>query len=102
MADGTPATNDARAQLIVERFARDALIVLVGVAIVWVGGVLRSLHLADGERDVFEAVNHLPDGLRPPIEGVMFLGTLAAVPIVAVVALVQRRVRLGVLLLCAG
>jgi undecaprenyl-diphosphatase len=91
-----------RAQPVVERFPRDAIVVAVGLAVVFVGGMVRSTALGDAEQGVFEAINHLPDGLRPPIETVMFVGTLFAVPIVAVLAFALRRWRLAVLLLGAG
>jgi membrane-associated phospholipid phosphatase len=66
------------------------LAVLVACAVVVRDGTVGSL-----ERNVFEAINGLPDFLEPPMRLAQFLGVLIVGPIVAIVALVLRRWRLG-------
>jgi glycosyltransferase 2 family protein len=55
------------------------------------------------EKDVFEAFNHLPDWLNPPLQVVMQLGNLLMVPVVAGVAyLVWRRWRVAIDIAVSG
>jgi undecaprenyl-diphosphatase len=54
------------------------------------------------EVNLFRLVNELPGFLAAPLLGVMQLGALGAVPLVALVALLGRRRRLAHLLLIAG
>ncbi|HUY61368.1 MAG TPA: phosphatase PAP2 family protein, partial [Candidatus Dormibacteraeota bacterium] len=54
------------------------------------------------EINLFRLINELPAPLGAPLLGVMQLGALAAVPVLAVVALVLRRHRLAVLIILSG
>jgi undecaprenyl-diphosphatase len=58
--------------------------------------VARSGTVGDPERQVFEAINGLPDALEPLAFGAQILGTLAIGPLVALAALLLRRPRLAV------
>ena len=49
------------------------------------------------EKEVFESINHLPDWLNPPLQVVMQLGNLIAVPFVALAAFFAwKRMRIAV------
>jgi undecaprenyl-diphosphatase len=86
----------------IRRFPRDGLIIIGGLSVVAVGAGLRAAHLADAELDVFETVNHLTGAIHLPVESVMMAGTLIAVPVAALIALVLRRYRLALLLAAGG
>lgn len=70
--------------------------------------ILTSLPIERGfvpawERDLFEAINTLPDWLHPPIHVVMQLGNFLAIPVVALAAyLLWRRWRVVVDLVVSG
>ena len=85
-----------------ERHLHDAYVVVGGLALAAALSVFRFEHISAGERAVSQWVNHLPDWLNAPLETVMMVGTLFAVPIVALIALAFRQVRLAGLLLAAG
>jgi glycosyltransferase 2 family protein len=75
-----------------ERHPADLLRLGLGVAVFAAGvGIARMSAPSRFETDVFHAVNDLPDALRLPFEAVMQLGTLPAVIVVVVLALVLRR-----------
>lgn len=75
-----------------------ALILLVATAL-----PIRRNYVPALERDVFRALNELPDGLEPVVSVIMQLGNFLAVPIAALVALaVTRRYRLPLDLLMSG
>jgi glycosyltransferase 2 family protein len=70
--------------------------VLVGALVVVAGGMAaRHGHVFALDADLFRLVNQLPDTLGRPLLAVMQLGSLAAVPVVAAVALAGRRPRLA-------
>lgn len=74
----------------------DALSGAVGLAVLVVCAIIvRDGTVGSLERSVFEAINGLPDVLEPPMRLAQFLGVLIVGPIVAIVALVLRRWRLG-------
>lgn len=54
------------------------------------------------ERRIFEAVNTLPGWLDGPVQAVMTLGLLIAVPILAAIAIALRHPRVGVAIAVAG
>jgi glycosyltransferase 2 family protein len=85
-----------------ERHLHDAYVVVGGLALAAALSVFRFEHISTGERAVSQWVNHLPDWLNAPLETVMMVGTLFAVPIVALIALAFRQVRLAGVLLAAG
>lgn len=59
--------------------------------------------VSNSEKELFEVINHLPGWLNIPVQTVMQLGNLLAVPLVALVAfLVWRRWRVVIDLLLAG
>ena len=55
------------------------------------------------EKEIFELINHLPDWLNPPLQVVMQLGNLLAVPVIALIALfVWKRWRVAVDIAISG
>jgi uncharacterized membrane protein YbhN (UPF0104 family)/membrane-associated phospholipid phosphatase/tRNA A-37 threonylcarbamoyl transferase component Bud32 len=80
----------------VQRHPADVLRVLAGSVVVAAGGMAAaSGHVFAFDGDLFRLVNHLPAAVGRPLLVVMQLGTLAAVPAVAAVALAARRPRLA-------
>jgi membrane-associated phospholipid phosphatase len=84
------------------RYFSDAWIAAIALGIAMLASVFRTTALSDAERDVFGSVNHLSDVFSTPVQAVMMLGILIAVPTVAVVAMLFRRFRLAAVLLSAG
>jgi membrane-associated phospholipid phosphatase len=80
------------------------LILLVTTAIIVVATVPAERGLTAVERWVFEAINGLPSWpwLEWPVRFVMQVGAFFALPIIAAVAFVLKRVRLGVAVLVSG
>jgi undecaprenyl-diphosphatase len=79
-----------------ERRRLDAIAAPAGLAVLVVcAWVVRDGTVGSLERSVFEAINGLPEFLEPPMRLAQFLGVLVVGPIVAVVALLLRRWRLG-------
>lgn len=79
-----------------ERRRLDAIAGLAGLAVLMVCAiVVREGTVGSLERSVFEAINGLPEFLEPPMRLAQFLGVLIVGPVVAVVALLLRRWRLG-------
>jgi undecaprenyl-diphosphatase len=76
--------------------------VVGGLALAAALSAFRLENISTVERTVSHWINHLSDGLNGPLEIVMLLGTFLAVPIVAVVALAFRRVRLSAILTASG
>jgi len=90
---------------VVGRYRRhpgDAYIIVGGLALAAVLSVFRLDHISAAERSVSNGINHLPDGFNGPVEPVMMVGTLVAVPIAALVALAFRQMRLSAVLLASG
>jgi glycosyltransferase 2 family protein len=80
----------------IQRHPADVLRVLAGSVVVVVGGMAaRSGHVFAFDANLFRLVNQLPDAVGRPLLVAMQLGTLAAVPVVAAVALAARRPRLA-------
>ncbi|MGH9125989.1 MAG: phosphatase PAP2 family protein, partial [Acidimicrobiales bacterium] len=87
----------------VERRPLDAVRFLLGSAAVVLTAV--AAHLARPtavEINTFRLINQLPSALNAPLLGVMQLGAVGAVPVVAAVAVVSGRYRLGTVLLGVG
>jgi membrane-associated phospholipid phosphatase len=96
------AVRPARAPRVTKRHVSDAWIVVIAVGFAMATSTFRATTLTDAERDVFEAINHLPDVLSAPVQAVMLFGVFAAIPVVAIVAMVFRRFRLAAVLLASG
>jgi glycosyltransferase 2 family protein len=77
------------------RHPGDAVRVVVGAAVFAGGSVAARQGVTRLETDVFRLVNDLPGALALPLNAVMQLGSLAAVPAATVAALVARRPRLA-------
>jgi membrane-associated phospholipid phosphatase len=92
----------SRSSSVYERHPHDAYIVVGGLALATALSLFRLENISTGERAVSRAINHLPNALNPPLEAVMVLGTLFAVPIVALIVLAFRRVRLSAIVLASG
>jgi membrane-associated phospholipid phosphatase len=80
----------------IERRGLDWIVALAGLALLIVCAIIaRSGTVSRPERAVFRAINGLPDALSPAMGAAQFLGVLVVGPIVAVVALLLRKWRLG-------
>jgi membrane-associated phospholipid phosphatase len=86
------------------RRAADAIALIAGAVVFVVAaglvGPVDSVSLPEAE--VFRGINGLPDAIAPPIEAVMLLGTLLAIPIVAALCLLARRFLMAVSVASAG
>jgi undecaprenyl-diphosphatase len=84
------------------RRSGDAVALVAGLAVLGVGMIsVRDGTVPGWERDVFDAVNGLPDWLYPPAWPIQQLGVLVIGPIVALVAALTRRFRLALAALLA-
>jgi membrane-associated phospholipid phosphatase len=92
----------ARAPRITKRYATDAWVAAIALGIAMVASLFRATTLTDAERDVFESINHLSGVLSGPVQAVMLLGVFAAIPVVAIVAMLFRRFRLAAVVLASG
>ncbi len=70
--------------------------------LVWAAIAAGSTDPSRAEINLFRLINQLPDPAGAPLVGVMQLGALAAVPVVAVVCVLGRRPRLARLVVLAG
>ncbi|TKJ31389.1 hypothetical protein A6V29_18325 [Blastococcus sp. CCUG 61487] len=96
-----PALGGARPR--VERYSIDLVRVLLGAAVLGLGFLVAQRgELPVFERDLFQLINGLPAGAFPVVWVVMQLGNVVAVPVVALAALLTRRVRLARDLLVSG
>jgi glycosyltransferase 2 family protein len=102
MSDPAIAARRSRPSTAYERHPKDASIVVGCLALAAALSVFRLENISTGERAVSRAINHLPDALNPPLEVAMMLGTLFAVPIVALIVLAFGRVRLSAVVLASG
>ena len=73
-----------------------------GLALFVLSGALAAGGLVGGEGAVFLAINGLPDALMPVIWPFMQYGVFLTIPVLCLVALVLRRVRLAVAMAIAG
>jgi membrane-associated phospholipid phosphatase len=95
-------TASTRRGHVTKRSFLDGWIAAVALGLVMLASLFRATTLTDGERDLFESVNHLPDVLSTPVQAVMLLGVLVAVPVIAVVAMLFRRSRMATVILSSG
>jgi membrane-associated phospholipid phosphatase len=81
----------------VRRRKADAVILICALAVVVVTLLMlgRIDLVPEAERSVFHAVNDLPGTIEVVVTPLMFLGTLAAVPIFMIVCGLFRRFRMG-------
>ncbi|RBY82894.1 hypothetical protein DQ238_02485 [Geodermatophilus sp. TF02-6] len=87
----------------VQRHPVDLVRAVLGLAVLGLGVlVAQRSELSAFERDVFQLVNDLPAILFPVVWVVMQLGNVVAVPVLAGVAALTRRVRLARDLLVSG
>ncbi|MGH3664782.1 MAG: TIGR00374 family protein, partial [Egibacteraceae bacterium] len=85
------------------RHPGDVLRVALGATVSAVSALLAAARRVSGfETDVFRLINRLPGVFEPPLWAVMQLGSLAAVPAAAGVALLARRRRLAADLVFGG
>jgi putative heme transporter len=92
----------ARDPEIIRRRWVDGVILGVGLAIFALTAAMASAGLAGWERGLFTAVNGLPDAFQPVIWPFMQYGVFLTIPVLCVVALIFRRVRLAVAMGIAG
>jgi membrane-associated phospholipid phosphatase len=102
MTDVAVAPKRSRVFGVYGRHPHDAYVVVGCLAFTAALSVFRLENISTGERTISHAINHLPNVLNPPLEVVMMAGTLFAVPVVALIALAFRRVRLSAILLASG
>lgn len=76
--------------------ARAAAVAIAAVCLVLVGEHIDGNHAGEVERQVFRAVNDLPDALYWPAWVIMQFGNMVAVPVVVLAALALRRYRLAI------
>ena len=85
------------------RHPSDVLRLTLGLGIlVWAAIAAGSTDPSRAEINLFRLINQLPDPAGAPLVGIMQLGALAAVPVVAVVCVLGRRPRLARLVVLAG
>jgi undecaprenyl-diphosphatase len=94
-ASGSAARADD-ARPVIERRAGDVAAAATGLVVLAAGMIaVRNGHVAEWERDTFEAVNGMPDSLHPIMWPFQQLGVVVWGPVLAVVAAVTRRYRLA-------
>jgi glycosyltransferase 2 family protein len=94
---------DASVRTTTRRHPSDVLRLTLGLGIlVWAAIAAGSTDPSRAEINLFRLINQLPDPAGAPLVGVMQLGALAAVPVVAVVCVLGRRPRLARLVVLAG
>ena len=88
----------------VRSYSVEAMILLTSLVIVAITVLPADRGVSGSEHRIFERINGLPSWpwLEWPIRGVMQLGALFAVPIVAVVAFIFKRFRLGIAVVASG
>src|SRR3712207_6937549 len=80
----------------VQRHPVDLVRVALGLAVLGLGFLVAQRgRLPVLERDLFQLVNDLPATVFPVVWVVMQLGNVVAVPVVAALAALTRRVRVG-------
>ena len=101
--DGSPAASSATEPETDRWHTRTDLIAILVAGLVLIGsGVLAKRELTDVEVAGFRAVNDLQQSIRPFIWPLMQYGTFVTIPLLALIALAFRRVRLALALLLAG
>jgi membrane-associated phospholipid phosphatase len=86
----------------VARRRTDLVVMGVGLGVLVVCAIPASSgRVGSLERNVFDAINGMPDALEPFAQAAQYLGVLAVGPVVAAAALVARRPRLALAALLA-
>ena len=103
----TPHPNHARSAVPVRTSTRrhpsDVMRLGLGLVILgWAAIAAGSTDPSRAELNLFRLVNQLPDPAGAPLVGIMQLGALAAVPVVALVCVLGRRPRLAQLIVLGG
>jgi undecaprenyl-diphosphatase len=81
----------------VQRRRLDIVVAIAGLGVLAACAVVaRDGTVGTTEREVFDAINGLPDGLLPVAQAAQFLGVLVIGPIVALAAALLRRWRLAI------
>jgi undecaprenyl-diphosphatase len=80
----------------------DAIGVAVGLAVFAASALVASRGVAPGESAAFRLINDLPDALYVVVWPFMQFGVFVTIPILIVIALVVRRVRLAMALAIGG
>jgi membrane-associated phospholipid phosphatase len=80
----------------------DVLWLGIGLAVFALSAAVARAGLVPWEEGLFEAVNGLPDALKPAIWPFMQYGVFLTIPVLIVVALLLRRVRLAIAMALAG
>jgi len=70
--------------------------------LVWATFAAASIEHSRLDVNLFRLINQLPDAAGPPLIGVMQLGALGAVPVIAIVCVLARRLRLARLVALGG
>lgn len=95
MTDDPTRTAVARRRVVRRRL--DIVVVVAGLAALVVCAVIaRDGTVGPTEREFFDAINGLPDGLLPVAQAAQFLGVLVIGPLVALAAALLRRWRLAI------
>lgn len=76
--------------------------IAVGIVMLAMCSMLARGELTRLEISVFEAVNHLPQGLYRAVWPLMQYGTFITIPVLALIAFAFRRFRLGLAMMLAG
>jgi uncharacterized membrane protein YbhN (UPF0104 family)/membrane-associated phospholipid phosphatase/tRNA A-37 threonylcarbamoyl transferase component Bud32 len=85
------------------RHPSDVLRLILGLGLLtWAAIAAGSADPSRAEVNLFRLVNQLPDAAGAPLVGVMQLGALIAVPVVAAVCVLGRRSRLAKLIVLGG
>jgi glycosyltransferase 2 family protein len=82
--------------------SRTVVALLIGLGIFALAAAIASRGLAAGEEAVFVSVNSLPDFLYVVIWPFMQYGVFLTIPVLVVIALVMRRIRLAATMAIAG
>jgi undecaprenyl-diphosphatase len=96
------ATTSPRRPQLVQRRRVDVIYLGAGLALFALASFLAHSGLVAGEAAVFNGVNGLPDALKPVIWPFMQYGVFLTIPVLTVVALILRRVRLAIAMAIAG
>jgi len=95
--------EDSPVRTTTRRHPSDGLRLGLGlVLLTWAAVAAGSTDPSRAEINLIRLVNQLPDPAGAPLVGIMQLGALASVPLVALVCVLGRRARLGRLVLLAG
>jgi undecaprenyl-diphosphatase len=97
-----PAGAADRPLHVVSRRWADAAVLVAGLALFALSAAVAGAGLAGWEESVFGAVNGLSNAVQPVIWPFMQYGVFLTIPVLTVVALILRRVRLAVAMALAG